>query len=185
MASELKVQTLKGPTSGANANKVIIPSGQTLDMSAGTLTPSSGQIIQTVTSTSTASVNTTSSGWQDTSLAVSITPTKTSSKILICYNGMINAYNASDFWADHTLFKDQATNLFNNGVGSRTAAGGAYAAGGADFHVPATAIFEDTPNSTSAIDYRVFVRRGTGSSGNARWNIDNWTCVITAMEIAG
>jgi hypothetical protein len=33
MASELIVQTLKGPTSGANANKVIIPSGQTLEVS--------------------------------------------------------------------------------------------------------------------------------------------------------
>ena len=38
MASELIVQTLKGPTTGANANKVIIPSGQTLDASAGTVT---------------------------------------------------------------------------------------------------------------------------------------------------
>jgi len=35
MASELYVETLKGLTSGANANKVIIPSGQTLDASAG------------------------------------------------------------------------------------------------------------------------------------------------------
>lgn len=31
MASELIVQTLKGPSSGANANKILIPSGQTLN----------------------------------------------------------------------------------------------------------------------------------------------------------
>ena len=30
MASELTVQTLRGPTSGANADTVLIPSGQTL-----------------------------------------------------------------------------------------------------------------------------------------------------------
>ena len=30
MASELYVETLKGLTSGANANKVIVPAGQTL-----------------------------------------------------------------------------------------------------------------------------------------------------------
>jgi len=36
MASEIIVQTLKGPTSGANANKVIIPSGQTLDLAGST-----------------------------------------------------------------------------------------------------------------------------------------------------
>jgi hypothetical protein len=45
MASELYVETLKGLTSGANANKVIIPSGQTLDATITgfsiTVTPSS------------------------------------------------------------------------------------------------------------------------------------------------
>lgn len=42
----LTVQTLQAPTSGANANKVIIPSGHTLDASAGTIAPSVGQIVQ-------------------------------------------------------------------------------------------------------------------------------------------
>jgi len=46
MASELIVQTLKGPTSGANANKIIVPSGHTLDASGGTLVPSAGQVVQ-------------------------------------------------------------------------------------------------------------------------------------------
>ena len=45
MASELYVETLKGLTSGANANKVIVPAGQTLDASAGSFTPASGQIV--------------------------------------------------------------------------------------------------------------------------------------------
>ena len=30
MASELTVQTIKGPTSGANANTVLVPSGHNL-----------------------------------------------------------------------------------------------------------------------------------------------------------
>ena len=46
MASELTVQTLRGPTSGANADTVLIPSGQTLDASAATIVPSAGQIVQ-------------------------------------------------------------------------------------------------------------------------------------------
>lgn len=46
MASELIVQTIQGPSSGANANKVIIPSGQTLDVSGGSLIPEAGQILQ-------------------------------------------------------------------------------------------------------------------------------------------
>ena len=46
MASELIVQNLKGPAGGSNPNKVIVPSGHTLDASGGTLLPSVGQILQ-------------------------------------------------------------------------------------------------------------------------------------------
>ena len=46
MSGELIVQTLKGPTSGANANKVILPAGHTLDTSGGTLVPSAGAVVQ-------------------------------------------------------------------------------------------------------------------------------------------
>jgi hypothetical protein len=91
MASELIVQTLKGPTSGANANKVIIPSGQTLDASVGGFTPASGQIIQVVRSQDTgATIQTTSTSHSDTGWSVDITPTSTSSIIEI--NATIHAY---------------------------------------------------------------------------------------------
>ena len=46
--STLHVENLKGLSSGGNANKIIVPSGQTLDASAGVLTPSAGQIVQQV-----------------------------------------------------------------------------------------------------------------------------------------
>lgn len=48
MAGTLTVQNLQGPSSGANANKIIVPSGQTIDASGGTLVPSAGQVVQTV-----------------------------------------------------------------------------------------------------------------------------------------
>ena len=41
--STLIVENLKGPTTGANANKIIVPSGQTIDASAtGPLSVASG-----------------------------------------------------------------------------------------------------------------------------------------------
>ena len=49
MAGTLTVQNLQGPASGANANKIIVPSGQTLDTSAGSVIPSSGQIKKIIT----------------------------------------------------------------------------------------------------------------------------------------
>ena len=53
MASEIIVQTIKGPSSGANANKIIVPSGQTLDASAG-FKPPAGTVIGVAHSRSTA-----------------------------------------------------------------------------------------------------------------------------------
>ena len=44
--STIKVENLTGITSGANANKIIVPSGQTLDASAATLVPNAGYIVQ-------------------------------------------------------------------------------------------------------------------------------------------
>ena len=45
--STLIVENLKGPTTGANANTITIPSGQTLNASEG-FTPPSGHIVQAV-----------------------------------------------------------------------------------------------------------------------------------------
>lgn len=77
MASEIIVQTIKGPTSGANANKVIIPSGQTLDVTNATLekVPSSGESLQVKYSTRIGKVALTSVSFVEisTSLRVTIT----------------------------------------------------------------------------------------------------------------
>ena len=84
MAGTLTVQNLQGPSSGVNANKIIVPSGQTLDASGGTFTPSAGQVVQTVTNTSTGNTNITVDGtWvalNETS--ISITPKMAGSKFL-------------------------------------------------------------------------------------------------------
>jgi len=50
--STLQVENLIGQTSGSNANKIIIPSGQTLDASNGFVAPA-GSVIQVVQSTGT------------------------------------------------------------------------------------------------------------------------------------
>jgi hypothetical protein len=80
MASEITVQTIKGPTSGANANKVIIPSGQTLDTSSGAIIhPADGVVKSTIWEVPATSVST------DGSWSVSTTPT------------MPNTYTVADF----------------------------------------------------------------------------------------
>ena len=78
----LTVQTLQAPTSGANANKVIIPSGHTLDASNGLLTPAD-YVIQTAQNYARGSVASSSTSYVVTGLDIDFTPSSTSSKVLI------------------------------------------------------------------------------------------------------
>jgi len=84
--STLQVENLIGPTSGSNANKVIIPSGQTLDASNGFVAPA-GHVIQTVKSKwyGYQDTNNTSYVSVDDSL-VNITPKYANSQLLIRYS---------------------------------------------------------------------------------------------------
>lgn len=72
MASEIIVQTIKGPTSGANANKILVPSGQTLD--ADNNLSARGRVLSITESFPSSHVTTTSSsGWTDVH-TITVTP---------------------------------------------------------------------------------------------------------------
>jgi hypothetical protein len=89
MASDLTVQTIRGPGSGANANKIIIPSGQTLDLSsAGALIP--GRILQALTETEYDIITYSSTSYTDSNISITLTTLGANSKFII--NGGIG-YN--------------------------------------------------------------------------------------------
>ena len=90
--STLHVENLKGLTSGGNANKVIIPTGQTLEVTDNIRYDDmpAGSVIQTVDSSSTSVVTTSSSGtWVDSGDTITITPKFATSKILVFSNQQI------------------------------------------------------------------------------------------------
>ena len=87
--STLHVENLKGLSSGGNANKIIVPSGQTIDTSAGTLIPSAGHIVQHVTTdvTNPSTTVVSSTSYVDINGAtVNITPKYQNSLCLIMYD---------------------------------------------------------------------------------------------------
>jgi len=178
MASEIIVQTLKGPTSGANANKVIIPSGQTLDVSAGTVLPSSGQIVQMVTSTipNSPAVTSTSTTYADTGHSATITPTSTSSTIYIQLLTTVEIAQDLNQALRIKLFRDSteifySSNILYTGAASQDLVGVAYGF---------TKI--DSPSSTSAITYKTqLAMREATSSGQ----YNKQEAVLVLMEIAG
>ena len=83
MAGTLQVENLIGPTTGANTNKVVIPAGQTLDASAGTLVPSAGHVIHVEQQKGNNTFTSSGSVWVDSGVYFDYTPKSTTS-LIVC-----------------------------------------------------------------------------------------------------
>ena len=189
MASELYVETLKGLTSGANANKVIVPAGQTLDASAGSVVLPAGaggkvlQVLQTTT--------TVYQGVQSTSFTTlanlnpSITPSSTSSKILVLVSLSADAFqNGNGAYSTEMKLLRGATQISFKRADhyGGTASNSFYS-----FHAQNDFIYLDSPSSTSAQTYTVQVRI-TNTANTATYRFQDNSAgesTITLMEIAG
>ena len=133
-----------------------------------------GKVLQVVNMTSTSDTVTTSSSFVVTALTDTITPSSTSSKILIIATGNVNNTNPYQ-WTYVTITKG-GTNL-----GPAAGMTGVYSDGG-DIHAPCTTTYLDAPNSTSELTYDVRIRV-TGGTG--KWNQHSAKISLTLMEIAG
>jgi hypothetical protein len=92
MASEIIVNTIKAPTTGANANKVIIPSGVTLDASAGTLTCPTGFVVNTARESTISDASTTGSSF-NTIWTFNYTPVLSNSKVFFTHCLNLRGFN--------------------------------------------------------------------------------------------
>ena len=179
--STLEVKELSHP-----AGEVIkIASGKTLDLkSSGTTTLPTGSVLQVVHgSTTTGVISTTQNSFVGSGCTATITPTSTSSKILIIGNLAINCDQSSG-----------SDNQANTGIkrGSTVISGvigydelRSYIAGtSANIHgsrVPCN--FLDSPSTTSATTYELIGSLRLGSRINMQMNLQPST--ITLMEIQG
>ncbi len=186
MASELIVQTLKGPTSGANANKVIIPAGQTLDASAGGITlpaGTGGKVLQ-VRNRLKSNMEAYNSGAWHTVLEDDITPSSASSTILI--TGIVAFAMAA---GDGMVRIERNGTVVGVGTEGSNLSGIAGQASGSYNAMTALAAcsYQDSPTSSTAVTYKLQVRgdntvyvnrRGVGTDfGSGTY--------LTLMEIAG
>ncbi len=179
MASEITVQTLKGPTSGANANKVIIPSGQTLDASNGFVAPS-GHVIQVKEAATGTSFITSSTTISATNLSQLITPKFQTSKFFIAVQWNANISGGSSSGIQVNIYK-------SIGGATATACGdeqisySGLAGQGSTHHCEYTSLL-DTPNTASEISYQFWARSHSGTSERiaADWGFMR----MIVMEIA-
>ena len=153
MASEIIVNTIKAPTTGANANKVIIPSGVTLDANAGDFIPPAGAVVQvTKVGHSTATSNT-SSSYTDTGLTGSITPKFSNSLILIIVSANVSTAGSNGNEIANRLYRSAPTTSTIQEIQRAMLLHGA--SGGnhqGTYHAGVTMF--DTPGTTSTCTYK-------------------------------
>lgn len=158
-----------------------------------TISGNSNLVLQVVSATKTDTSSTNSTSYVDTGLSVSITPTVSSSKILI----MITMnYGHSDFGVKRTYFRVAGGNAANY-IGGAGSSGhtDAFAmcprAGDSYGMLTASGLYLDSPNTTSAITYKLqwsvettastaYMNRPASEDANG----SRTASTITVMEIA-
>ncbi len=213
MASDLTVQTIRGPGSGANANKVIVPSGQTLtleDKLAYDNLPV-GSVLQVVKfnsdtkfATSAAETNVNLTDYQ-----ISITPKYSNSLVIVDYYVPLNHTSGGGgncvMWIAATKSTDNGSSWSKETISSAGGSGSAESRARGVGHAFRKLNGYDTndnqaehlkafdfPGSTSQVRYSLQYRQEASNSGTivfGRSNSNNsaWgfsgQIHITAMEI--
>ena len=143
-----------------------------------------GKILQVVNGTLSSSVDTSSTSYADTGLDVAITPSATSSKILVLvsHTGMIkeSSNNAGKIELYRVISGGSSSSLgmFENDFG-RTADTSLNIVGGSS-----TGYLDTSHNTTSAITYKTRFACSVTAAATIRLQQNNCIGTITAMEIS-
>lgn len=142
--------------------------GKTVTLPAGT----GGKVLQVVQTTlASGAWSTTSTSDVATGLSASITPTSSTSKILILFTGRIDS-TASNLSAMTSIYKNSSV-LVADVAGNYTASGG-YSA------TTISAVYLNAPATTASTTYQIYGRVAYGSGTISQTGL--WT--LTLMEIA-
>jgi hypothetical protein len=144
---------------------------------AGTkISGSFGKVLQVVTATDETTRTTSSTSYVTASntLSVTITPSSASSKVFITMSTTM--YAPADTWVGYITIYRGATNLSTNQF--------VFANGSSTYQIEGCAISVlDSPNTTSATTYQVYIRVQSGSPYGMGINQGNSKGTITAFEI--
>jgi hypothetical protein len=133
-----------------------------------------GKVLQVVTATFTSGASTSSTSYVDTGLSCSITPSATSSKIIVfAYTGV----NSVEGVADESI----SFQLLRGATAINTAQNHLFSSGTASRRAPVTFTLLDSPSTTSSTTYKVQFKSRLGNSVDFNANSD--TANIILMEI--
>ena len=161
---EYSVSTLK-------TNTIQAATGTTVNVASGHVLNAPGHVLQVVSTSAESETSFTSSSFIATSTSVAITPTSTSSKILV--TAVLPLQCATSGIIHYTLYRG-STNLAAGSFGRFY--------DNASRDNQATMTILDSPSTTSATTYAVYVKATGG--GTHYYNINNAKSTIVAQEIA-
>ena len=164
-------KTLVAPALGTPASGVLT---NCTGVVAGALP--AGSVLQVVSATTTTSTSTTSTSFVSTALTASITPRSASNKVLIQVTGAIDS-SAIANQGFGTIYRT-ATNLGSSGDGMTEVYGGS-----SRVIASLAMTFLDSPATTSATSYTVYIRSSGGN--NIAFPYSAATASIILTEIAG
>jgi hypothetical protein len=183
MEAEMSKIALQGNVSGTGTISLVAPNTSTdrtltLPDAAGTLDrlERAGNVLQVVSASDDSNSTTTSTSFVTTGFSLSITPTSSTSKILVLTT--TNGYMPSSACnLRFTIYRNGSTNLGNANYGLGEIYSGTYMTG------QVTASILDTPATTSAVSYTVYFLATGGATGYYN-NNKTIPSSITLMEIA-
>ena len=168
--------------------------GQVLTVASGIpswAAASSGKVLQVVQGTKTDTASTTSQTFVTTGLSVSITPSSTSSKILVWVMGSFGLDpNQSNVYA--ALYRGSTSIIVGDAAGNRPQITTMNYVGNGNFGGGAGIVYLDSPSTTSATTYALYYRSSEGGTvyvnrtsgdNNATTYSPRSASVIVAMEI--
>lgn len=172
-------------TANTNTRLPIGSTGQVLTVSSGVpawVTPAGGnKVLQVVTATTTTSVTNTTTTYADTNLTASITPSATSSKILVMVSQQVESYRSGSYGAGLTIqILRGATAIW---APIRPSLYGAFGVtGDAEMIGIVNMSYLDSPSTTSSTTYKTQFKADSASSSAKCQNGSSLSSIIL-MEI--
>ena len=167
------IQTVNPPNASVGTSQLVDGAVTSAKLDSGVAL---GKVLQVVTATDSTQRTTTSTSYVTASntLTANITPSASSSKILIMLS--TTGFNASNNYSYYTIYRD-STNVTSNSSQNELSA--VYGDGGVNI-VPLHISFLDSPNTTSQVTYQAYMKVN-GSTGY--FNVNGNTGSIILMEI--
>jgi len=173
-------------TLGANGKTLDVPSGATLDLTGSTVSGlATGKIGQVVNVTKTNTETSSSTSYTDVGMSITITPSATSSKVLLMFHPRIGSNTGSA----NVMMKIRNNTAGSDVVQAQFAVSRWPSDGQSAYYTqPQPMVVVDSPNTSSAVEYKMQMKTNAGgfninSPSNTGGYSESEVSTIIAMEI--